>query len=457
MTELAGGQREPGHSRAVRSIGAISRSVLRRAKHAQYARAICGALGAFTLTIACALERGSRLGDAEVLILAALLSLAAFASWVRSERIEARTVLERIDERLHLSGAFLSAHESCEKTPDAPLTQLGAAKLLQRVRSSQALEAAVPHTLGFVALPLLGLLVLVQTVQVRDARQSEASLVTVEVGTVADHLEDIERMNRASLTEMQRRELAEIQRAAEVAAEDAAQQFLDQTPADQSQKVGGQDDWREQLRSVADDLDQLASEARPGSEFAEQLADAAAQAEALAMDSEPQEASPAEAEAGSGRFAGSEEGTGGGDSSFDMGSAMGPGEESGGPEVNDPGGLGSAEVDPSLSAPELAGSNAAQGPDGGAAKGEGAAANGELLQGTAPLSAGDGERSKVGVLRPIQEGAERATSRSDESDPDGALDARVPDEAEELLDRSQWWLDRDDAIVRAWLAKRAPK
>ena len=452
-----------GQSRAVRSIATISRSVLRRAKHAHYARAICGALGAFTLTIACALDCGSRLGDAEVFVLAALLSLATFISWVRSESIEARAVLKRIDERLHLSGAFLSAHESCAQTPDAPLAQLGAAKLLQRVRPSQALEAAVPHTLGFVSLPLLGLLVLVQTVQVRDARATKAGRMTVEVGTVADHLADIERMNRDALSEMQRRELADIQRAAETAAKAAADQFLDAVPKDgpkeEPRDEVGEGDWRKQLRSVADDLDQMASEAQPGSDFAEQLMDAAAEAEALAMDSGPQQLAPSqeEAEAGDGDMAGSELGAGRGDAAPDesSGGSLDPAEGGAGPsellglspEEASPEEASPDPNDPKLAVPDGLQESELVAEDGGAT-----VASGEITQGASQGPAAD-QRSKVGALRPSDEAGDLGGDPSAHPAPG----APVPDEAEGLLDRSRWWPDRDDAIVRAWLAKRAPK
>jgi hypothetical protein len=453
MTDSEGVAEPP---RAVRGIASMSRSVLRRATHAHYARAICGALGTFALTVAFALMRGSRLGDAEVYLLAALLALATLASWIRSERIESRAVLQRIDERLHLAGAFLSAHESCATSPGSPLTQLGAAKLLQRVRPSQAMEAAVPHTLGFVVLPLLGLLAVVQTVQVRDARRSTAGRVTVEVGTVADHLHDIERMNREALSAMQRAELAEIQRAAEAAAKNAAEQFLDGAP---KEELDPKEHWAEQMRSVADDLDELASQVPQGSDLAEQLASAAAEAEAVAMGSEPQdvdasasspeESSSAEAESGDGRFAGSEEGAGGGDSSYDVGATTAGDlladaaedvvevEPGGGDAIEPTSGMGGPGKEES--AEESAGEPA----------GQVAAAD------SAALTSGE-DRRRVGVLKgpPSQERPALAAGLPAE---DRAAADPAPDEAEELLDRSQWWADRDDAIVRAWLAKRAPK
>ncbi len=470
MTKFSGGRPAAkaagGESRAVRGIGTISRSVVRRAKHAHYARAICGALGTFTLTVALALVRGSMLGDGEVYVLATLLAVASFVAWVGSERIESRTVLRRIDERLHLGGAFLSAQESCAHSPDSSLAQLGAAKLLQRVRPNQALEAAVPHTLGFALLPLLGVLALVQTVQVLDARRSTAGRVTVEVGTVADHLGDIERMNRAALSEMQRQELAAIQQAAAAAAKDAADQFLDGDPKAGRPEPEQQEHWREQLRSVADDIDRLASTAPAGSELAEQLSDVAAEAEALAMDSGPQDAFPAEAKSGEGRFAGSEEGTGGGDSSFDTGAGSKEGEAGGGDVegMDKAGPADLAMVDGGMvdggGADEAALLDVPAGKgEAGASTGEGApsgGANGQVAKAELQESASGEGRPRVGVLRPAEPVGDAVREPGGAAAP-GAGGDPVEDEAEALLDRSRWWSDRDDAIVRAWLAKRAPK
>ena len=444
-------------SRAVSSIATISRSVLRRAKHAHYARAICGALGTFTLALACALERGSRLGDPEVLALGALLSIAAFVCWIRSESIEARAVLERIDERLHLSGAFLSAHESCAKSPGAPLTQLGAAKLLQRVRPSQALEAAVPHTLGFAALPLIGLLVLVQTVQVRDARRSRAGRMTVELGTVADRLADIERMNRESLSESQRRELAEIQRAAEIAAEDAARQFIEQASEDAPAAEGRREDYCDQMRSVADDLVRMASEAQPGSALAEELCDAAAEAEAFVMESGPKDASGSRAEAGDGRFGGSEEGGGGGDSPSDALSAEPLGTEFESAGSGDLAAGDAAAGGSELGASELADPAGFRETDAASTKGGATVASGEIMQGTSQRLAEGDQRPGVGIIQPSEEGGDQGIVPSGGADGAPLRDAPVPSAAEGLLDRSSWWTDRDDAIVRAWLARRAPR
>lgn len=439
-------------SRSVISIATISRSVLRRAKHAHFSRAICGALGTFTLAIAFALERGSRLGDPEVLLLAALLALATFYSWVRSENIEAREVLERIDQRLHLAGAFLSAHESCAHSPNSTLVQLGAAKLLQRVRPGQALEAAVPHTLGFVVLPLLGLLVLVQTVQLRDARDSRARNVTVEVGTVADHLADIERMNRDALSAMQREELARIQAAAKTAAQDAADQFLERSPETSSADEQPRQDWREQLRSVADDSDRLAAEAQPGSDLAQQLADVAAEAEALAMESSPSEPSSSlEAEAGEGRFAGSEEGSGGGDAALDaaLDAAFDPG-----PAGREEGAIETAGL------PQASASGDPTDSDGGGDVAQGASqvVSESAPQGAVVADAGSdgGERPRNGLLRPIDEPDDLDEQLTPHRTP-VAVGGPGSEEAEALTGGSRWWSDRDDAIVRAWLSKPARK
>ncbi|MFT6830592.1 MAG: hypothetical protein ACJAZN_000746, partial [Planctomycetota bacterium] len=320
-----------GESRAARSMATMGRSVLRRATQAHYARATCGALGTFALAFACAVGRGASLGSFEAVGLAALLGLLTFAAWVRSETVSSRDVLERVDRRLHLGGAFLAAQESCERTPGSAVAQLGAARLLLRVRPSQVMEAAVPHTLGFVILPLLGLLVLVQTVQSRDARRGRAGFMNIQVGAIAAGLGNVAVEHGATLTDEQRETLAEIQKKADAAAKLAADSSLGQEPE------GDSTDFREVLSEVADELNELAEEAPSGSGLADDLSDAAASAEALAMDagameasavetsavdpsasaspsesSESQGAEAGEAEAGDGQFAGNAPGNGSG-------------------------------------------------------------------------------------------------------------------------------------------------
>ncbi|QDV08724.1 hypothetical protein Poly30_42770 [Planctomycetes bacterium Poly30] len=434
-------------------MAVLGRSVLRRARQAQWARAICGGIGVAALALALAIERGASLGNGEALGLAALLGLLAVGAWVRSETVESRDVLQRVDQRLHLAGAFLAAHESCARTPESPVAQLGAARLLQRIRPGQAIEAAVPHTLGFVVLPLIGLLVLVQTVQSRDGRRELAGRRNVEVGTVADQIGDIADSGAETLTEEQRAELAEVEQKAREAAQQAADESLDSL----EERAAAIEDWRQEMRKIADELEALAREAPSGSKVADDLSEASAAAAALAMDaSSPDVPTPGDSTgpeglagqgAQQGAVAGEAEGGGSGsptDSSSDSSTDSFSGEV----------GVG----EPAMAAWEDSG------PPGDAPLSQAAEPRGEGIEpapGTVPPSrtvarpseegAGSGLPGQIAGAVPPSEGLPGESAAPSDRFESGEERPRA---AEEVLPVRPWWSGRDDAIVRAWLARQ---
>lgn len=251
-----------------RTIGALTRKVAARARQAHSARAVCGATAAACIVLGCIVHRGGSVDDPEALILAAIVGGLAYFAWRLSRSVAAGDIACRIDDELGLRGAFVAAYETERERPGSAVAQLGAARLVACVRRRDAMEAAIPHTVGFVALPFLALAGLLFAIEAngKDARSEStgtlaALRLSARIGQIADR-------QGAALDDMQMDQLEQAAQAAAGAAGQSAEQ------------------QRSDLADVAETLDELAREAPPGSDLAEALSRAAARAEAAALDAD---------------------------------------------------------------------------------------------------------------------------------------------------------------------------
>jgi len=251
-----------------RTIGALTRTVAARARQAHSARAVCGATAAACIVLGCIVQRGGSVDDPGALILAAIVGGLAYFAWRLSRSVAAGDIACRVDDELGLRGAFVAAYETERERPNSAVAQLGAARLVACVRRRDAMEAAIPHTVGFVALPFLALAGLLFVIEAsdRDARAESAGTLaalklSATIGQIADR-------QGAALDGGQ---MDQLEQAAQAAAGAAGQ---------------GAEQQRRDLGDVAERLDELAREAPPGSELAEALSRAAARAEAAALDAE---------------------------------------------------------------------------------------------------------------------------------------------------------------------------
>lgn len=367
------------------------RAVARAARQATHARAVCCALGAALLTLALVVGSGHALGDPEGIALAVGIGLLAGASWVASVGVDPDGVARRLDQGLELDGALLAAYENAMR-PERPMAELGAERIVDRECWSLAQQVAVPHYAGFLAVPLLGAAALLQTVAAADARGAQAVLELRQVRGVAS---GVEQALSAHAGELGEDELAALGAALAAARE-----------ASSDGELAG-----EAMDSVADTLGDLAAELPPDSEAARELRELALRAEVLGVGTEEAtEAAPAGSDELGPRDSGPET----------------PGEQVSGAGEGGSGDIGPDEAESSRGAPD-------EGPGGAAAAG-------------GPEEASGGAAPSVGESDTTQEaqaglpGPDGGTAAADAGPPSSASSAR-------------WWSERDDALVRRWLAR----
>ncbi|MEM9802959.1 MAG: hypothetical protein AAGA20_21725, partial [Planctomycetota bacterium] len=235
------------------AVGALARRVTKRAREAHVARAICGGIASAALVLALVVFDGGTIEDPDALVLAAFAGALAFFGWRASEHLETDAIVRRVDDVLELGGEFVAAYESDRERKASRVAQLGAARLAGSLRRTDAMEAAIPHTLGFVALPLVGLAAIILAIGARDAGDREAAGASARslflAGEVAALVDD----EPEELTEELRDEIERVARAAVAAG---------------GMPGGGRG---EEMASVARDLDRLACDVPAGSELARAL------------------------------------------------------------------------------------------------------------------------------------------------------------------------------------------
>ena len=334
------------------------------------------------MTLALVVGAGHGLGELEGVALAVVVGALAGASWIAAVRVEEASIARRLDRGLELDGALLAAYENAA-APERPMAELGAERIVDRECWSLARQVVVPHYAGFLALPLIAAVALLQTVAAADARGARADLELRQVRGVA---KGVERALSAHAGALGEEELAALG-AALAAARDASSDG---------------DGAGEAMDAVSETLEDLAADLPAGSDAARELRELALRAEVLgvgsAEDPGADGGSPTDAEtAGEMASAGSalEDGAGG----------------SGGAQPAE------AEADPDRGS------------------GDGSRAGGETRQDpTSPAGAAHGQGRPGEVGEPAADAAPPP--------PRSAVSAR-------------WWTDRDDGLVRRWLARDA--
>ena len=382
---------------------AIARSVSRRARQAHAGRALCAGLGSLILVVALGLNAGESsayraLGDPELLALAVGVGVLAFVAWIGSTRLDEPAVVRRIDARLRLGGGLVAAYENGGLDTVRPVAELDAHEVLSRTPRNAAREAAIPHVVGFIALPFAALVLLVQAVDARDASQAST---------------------RRSVGDMQA-VTAGLSGALEGAEAELGPEAMQRLSAAAAAAVSGDEAERgELMRELADEIEAAVGELPPDSDLAAALEELAFEAELAAPDEGPR--SPAES----------------------------PTEPTAEPAAEP---FGEDLDGPALSAPEPgpepdAGSDFpnAQGPGGASAGDDADRSMGE--QGPAGGEAGEsGETGSATVAG----GSAAAAVSEDETDRSGA-GSTAPQGARSAR-ASTWWGESDAAIVEGWLA-----
>ncbi len=252
---------------ALRVVAQLNRVVTGRARQGYTAQGICAAIATAAATAALAVASGADLERPDLLGLALFLGALTFLTWRMENAVSDGAVATRVDEELALRGAFVAAYEAGKRADPSVMSELGAERVLSGISRRAALEAATPHTLAFVGLPLTAVALLVVCVGARESSRASGQGARARSFALSSDLAALARDGAGTMDDATRQEL---ERAAASAASAAS---------------GATSDRRQdQMRAVAEELEALALEAPPGSELAEALAKAAATAESMSLE-----------------------------------------------------------------------------------------------------------------------------------------------------------------------------
>lgn len=276
---------------------------------AHLARAVCAGLAAFAVTLTLAVIGGTELWRLETVALAAGVGAVAGLTWRLGLAIEPAGVARDLDRSLSSDGALLAAYEASVRGSAGGVAELGAARVFRTLDRGRAEAAVVPHSLGFVALPVLAFAALALAVEARtDRALSQGRALARATGAVQGAEEVLARASAEGEDAM-----------ASEAAEAAAQAIQEAAAA----LAGGDGDdaaREEAMSRLGEALDELAREAADP-ELAEALRELAMDAElhGAAVPAEEPAASAADGSAGAGDAVGDADSDGPGGSGADEG------------------------------------------------------------------------------------------------------------------------------------------
>lgn len=250
---------------ALDAVAQLNRTVASRARQGYTAQGLCAAIAAAALAISLAVLGGEEVGRVDLLGLAAFVGVLTLLMWRRANLRSDEVVARRVDDELGLRGAYLAAFEAGRADAPSVMSELGAERVLGKVRRRDVMEAATPHTVGFATLPFGAVALLV---------------VCVGVGESSSWSGQGERARSFALST----DLTALARDGAERMDDAAREGLERAAAAAAGAAAGR--GREEMREVAEELEALALEAPPGSELAEALSRAAATAESMSLDAE---------------------------------------------------------------------------------------------------------------------------------------------------------------------------
>ena len=124
-----------------------------RARQGYTAQGLCAAIAAAALAASLAVLGGMELGRADLLVLAVTLGVLTLLMWRRANLRSDEAVARCVDEELGLRGAYLAAFEAGRGGAPSVMSELGAERLLGKVRRREVVEAATPHTVGLLPCP----------------------------------------------------------------------------------------------------------------------------------------------------------------------------------------------------------------------------------------------------------------------------------------------------------------
>jgi hypothetical protein len=149
--------------------------------------------GLSLLTLAAAWSSGAGSGWT-ALGLALVAGVVFGITWRIEQSPQLEGVAQGVDEGLRLGGALVTAFESEQAGADSPLLRLLSLRVRSRVRVVQALRAALPNSLPFLAAPLLGTVVLLSVRGGEEEPVRPVAFLAPALGAMADALGEAKRM-----------------------------------------------------------------------------------------------------------------------------------------------------------------------------------------------------------------------------------------------------------------------
>ena len=222
------------------------------------------AASTFGLILACAVVSSGMTIGAQDLIVAIVCAAFAAASWWLPNRLEEYSVAERLDNRLHFDGAYLTAWEfESGRLAASPLARLLASRVSARTGTAHAVRAVLPHSAPWIAAPFLaGALLALALDDVRTTRSGSSAVTTTQ--SLAGSLFDL----RSQATRDGSLESEELEKLAALASE--ALELASQASA----QSGLEDaELARRAADLAQELERLAADSPASSVLRRQLED----------------------------------------------------------------------------------------------------------------------------------------------------------------------------------------
>ena len=222
------------------------------------------AFTAFALILASAVYSSGEVASLQELALSLVCALLAALSWWWPHRLGERSVAARLDSKLKLDGAYLTAWEvEAGRVSSSPIARLLGVRLLARIRHSQAIRAALPHSAPWIAAPFVAAAVLALALgEVRSSHQNSTTAVAARslAGALADLRSEAAREGNLTAEDLERLDQA---------AAEARELAVDASSIEEQDTA----DLERRMSELAGELSQLASDSPADSDLRQELED----------------------------------------------------------------------------------------------------------------------------------------------------------------------------------------
>ncbi len=220
------------------------------------------AVTAFALILASAVHSSGEVATLQELVLSLVCALLAGLSWWWPHRLGERSVAARLDSKLNLDGAYLTAWEvEAGRVNSSPIASLLGTRLLARIRNSHAIRAALPHSAPWIAAPFVAAAILALALgEVRSSHQNSTMAVAARslAAALADLRSEAARDGKLNPDDMERLDQA---------AAEARDLAVDASSIEEQDTA----DLERRMSELASELSRLASDSPADSDLRQEL------------------------------------------------------------------------------------------------------------------------------------------------------------------------------------------